>query len=44
MEKQFATMYGRSLISGFWVWIILITNGDTGRDLLDVLIQYIGKF
>jgi len=30
------------LISGFWLWLILIIDGDKGRDLLDVLIQLLG--
>jgi hypothetical protein len=32
-----------SLISGFWLWIILIINSDTSNhyDLLDALVIYI---
>ena len=43
MKEGFrVTNYG-TVISGFWLWLILIINGDNGRDLLDVLIQMIGK-
>ena len=31
------------LIGGFWVWLILIIDGDNNRDLLDVVIDAVGK-
>ena len=32
-----------SLISGFWIWIILIIDGNGGTDLLDEIIKYVSK-
>lgn len=31
-----------SVISGFWLFIILIVDGNQGVDLLDNVIQYVG--
>lgn len=32
-----------SVISGFWLFIILIVDGNNGTDLLDAVINYVGK-
>ncbi len=46
-KKKFIGKFKREinfkLINWFWVWIILIIDGDNGRDLLDVLISYLDK-
>ena len=32
-----------AVFSGFWAFIILIIDNNEGVDLLDMLIQYVGK-
>ena len=41
MDKYSQNYY--SFISGFWLFIILIVDGNNGTDLLDAIINYISK-
>ena len=40
MEVKNNTTY---TLMGLWFFILMLIDGDGGRDLLDVVIQYIGK-
>lgn len=41
MDKSSFKSY--ALISGFWLWIILIQDNPQGTDLLDACINYVNS-